>query len=323
MFAGEYLTYYSPIHQYDADASWNGSNVSFEASSSGSDTYDATLIDNGDGSPVDVLRIYVDATYDEYYAEAKELSKFPYLDQGYYAEQVVSFLKMRSYTGASSCDERQLVDYLSSTMSDAGGKGLMVTSYALPSSIYDGTSDCLLVEWVQAGGTLYWVGSEIGRFVIGEDGLQEVRGNQTLFLGSECIYTGGRLVAPNVIENGFTEHLTLKNSDVMNGVRVADVPGALGIGYTVDGYASISLVPSGNGSICIFAGPFDINQLDDIGQVIATGLNPSSKVVDHSGGKVVRETVTGSLNLPSEHGNLLLYIYVGGTYPKFGEAFLG
>lgn len=321
VFAGEYVTYYSATFSYDVDASVDAGEVRFDISSSGSDVYDAVIVDAGDFVRVEDLRIYVDETYDEYCNQAKKQSDFPYLDQEYYAEQVIAFLKVRSYTGASSCDASGLLSFIESTMHDASGKGIMVTSYALPSFVYDGTPDCPLMEWVLSGGSLYWVGSEIGKFYVNDEGLHSVDRNQQLFLGAECVYTGGSLIATEVLDNGFTDALTLRNSNVMNGVRTSDVPGAVGMGYSEEGYSSISMIPSGSGMICVIAGPFDIDQLDDISQIVVAGISHESSILNHSDGKVVRGTISESFEIP-EDVNIILYAYIGGTYPKYGEAYI-
>lgn len=321
VFAGEYVTCHPTVFSYDADASADAGEVRFDVSSSGSDVYDAVLVDLGDSVRVEELRIYVDETYDEYCDLAKAQSDFPYMEQEYYAEQVIAFLNVRSYEGASSCDAKGLLSFIESTMDDAAGKGIMVTSYALPSSVYDGTTDCPLVRWVSSGGSLYWVGSEIGKFYVDHEGLHVVEGNQKLFLGTDCVYTGGSLFATEVVDNGFTDALTLKNSNVMNGIRTDDVPGALGMGYSIDGYSSISMIPFGSGTICVVAGPLDIDQLDDIGQIVVAGISDKSVILDHSEGKVVRGTESGSFEVP-ENADAVLFVYIGGTYPKYGEAFI-
>ena len=71
--------------------------------------------------------------------------------------------------------------------------------------------------------------------------------------------------------------------------------------------------------ICVFAGGFDINQLDDVGQVIASKLTCDSVFISMQKDKVTRETVRGSFGLSTS--DAYLFIYTGGTYTNFGACF--
>lgn len=71
----------------------------------------------------------------------------------------------------------------------------------------------------------------------------------------------------------------------------------------------------------MFSGGFDVNQIDDIGQVLASSVTVDSDIVCVQEGKVVRGTVEGSIDVPG--GACTLYIYTGGFYMNHGEAFHG
>lgn len=317
VLAGEVLTY-SSVHHYDADAEWGEGRVDFGVDSSGHDVYDAVLFDNKGRVTVSDLAVYVDDTYPEYYDIACKHSDPPYLDQQYYGKQICTFLKVRSFNGAHTCGPEELRSYMEASLPNPSGKGILVTSYALPSSVYDGTDGCLLMKWAKAGGAVYWVGTEIGRFHVDGEGLHTVDGNQGLFFGREGVLcTSGSTIATGVIPNGFTEALCLKNSNVQNGMDISKVLGAVGMGYAEAGYSSIAMAPLGSGYVCIFAGPFDFNQLDDIGQVVASGVAPYTEIVAHERGTVSR----GHSDSSFEATGSTLFVYIGGTYTKFAEAF--
>lgn len=323
ILVGEILTYSQDVHEYWAEAEWSEGRVEYRVSSSGGDVYDALLVDNGPRPPVNALMLFVDDRYEEYYADASAVSDPPILSQPYFAEQVKAFLEFRSFAGAELCHDEDLIDFIGTTIDDPSGKAILVSSYALPSEVYDGTSGCPLMRWISNGGTLYWVGSEIGRFYRDDSGLHAVDGNQELFLGVQgCVNTSGSTIATEKIDNGFADALCLKNSNVMNGVDVSKVDGALGIGYSEDGYSSIALTSCGSGSICIFAGIFDINLFDDIGQVVSSGLTSDSVILGHVRGDVKRGEVIGDFVFDPAH-NPALYVFIGGTYAKFAEAFHG
>ncbi len=318
---GEYCTYYSDIHQYGSTATWSEGKVDYTVSSSGSDVFSAVLLDNGDRSPVSDLRIFVDEGYMDNYPEAHDISGAIYLDQSYYATQIHEALKIRGFSDITECGSSELESYLRSTLSDPNGHGVMVMSYALPSDIYDGTADCLLMEWMSGGGSLYWLGSEVGRFYTEGSILVEVTGNQELFFGTRCIRDGSLGVADSKQDNGFTDALCLKNSNLQFALDSSVLGKSLAMGYSLDGYSSIVFVPFGSGQVCVFSGGFDVNQIDDIGQVVASGVTVDSDIVCVQEGKVVRGTVEGSIDVPGD--NCILYIYTGGFYMNHGEAFHG
>ena len=151
--------------------------------------------------------------------------------------------------------------------------------------------------------------------------MHAVEGNQELFFGtSGCVNTAGSTIATEKIGNGFADAFCLKNSNVMNGVDVGKVFGALGMGYSENGYSSIAMVPVGSGMVCVFAGIFDINQFDDIGQVVASGLAFDSIIIEHERGDVKRGEVSSGFVFDAA-SDPTLYVYIGGTYTKFAEVF--
>lgn len=314
---GEVLTY-SQVHHYDASAEWNEGTVDFTVSSSGSDRYDAVLIDNHGRSPVDEVFIYEDETYDDYFREASEVSTPEYTDQEVASNDYAKYLSARSFDNVSSGGEEGLLAYLTGSGSPSG-KGLIVTSYALPSSVYDCTEDCILVEWLNAGGTLYWMHSEVGRFYVDEHGLQWTDG-PSILLGDAYQNTSGASAAESRIENGFTEALCLKDSYMRNALCVDDVPGSIRMGYSADQYASIAGIPFGEGQIFVLSGRFDFDQTDDLAQIIAAGITISSTISSHVSGTVTRGTISDSMEFsPGE----VLYVFIGGTFTKYGESFYG
>lgn len=318
--AGEVLTY-SDAHSYGATAEWSGDEVGYTVSSSGSDVYDAVLIDNGGSVPIFSLMIYVDGTYDDHYREARDVTGLEYCGQEEYAHELTEALRIRSFTDVDRCGAAGLEEFLSGTLDDPVGLGLVVSSYALPSSVYDGTSDCLLLRWVEAGGTLYWTAADPGRFRVDAAGLHEVPGNQFLLFGAECINTDGPELADSEVGNGFLQSLTLKDSDMRFAADFTSLEGSISMGYSADGYASISGAKRGDGSMFVVSGAKDFDSVDDMAQIIASGVTVSSAIDGHSEGEVVRGTETGRIQTEGAEGKVL-YVYIGGTFTKYGGAFV-
>ena len=287
--AGEVLTY-ADVHSYGADAEWSDGEVDYDVSSSGSDVYDAVLIDNGGRTPVSSVAIYVDETYDSLYDEAYLSCGVEYCSQTQYAHEVTEALAM---------------------------------TYALPTEVYDGTSGCLLLQWARAGGTIYWTAAEAGRFHTDGETLYEVEDNQILLFGTECLNRDGPEYADSEVGNGFLDALTLRDGDLRYAADVSSIDGSIEMGFTSEGYASTAGIPFGEGSMFVVSGAKDFESIGDMAQIIASGITVSSEIVSHSEGDVVRGTVSGSIGFEGDASDLTLYIYIGGTYTKFGEAFHG
>lgn len=317
---GEALTYL-PVHSYGASAEWDEDGVSYVAESSGSDVYDAVLIDNGDSVPVTSLAIYMDALYDDFYDLAHELTGVAYTEQGRFVHELTEALSSRSFLDAFEVGAEGLEGLLEDTLSDPAGIGVAVSSYALPTSVYDGTDDCLLMRWMAAGGTVYWCTSEAGRLHNDGSALHVVEDNQGLLFGTECLNLDGPSLADGEVDNGFLDALTLKNSDMAYAVDASAVEGAMAMGYSVGGYATIVAVPEGVGTMFVFSGAMGFDLIDDMAQVVASEVTLSSAIVGHDAGTIDGGRATGRIECSS--GGVTLYIYVGGTFTKFGEAFHG
>lgn len=320
VFLGEYCTYGSNLYRFDSSVTHDSDGFSYSVYSSGSDVYDVVFLESADPI-VESMTIYIDPTYGEHYDEALRISQPARLDQEHYYVQISEGLKMRNYDSVSKCGPGELERFLESTLSDCSSKGLMIMSYALPASVYTGDQDDLFIRWLNAGGKLYWMGSEIGRHYVDDEGLHTVEGNQELFFGHRCINTGSTVNATNVVQNGFTEALDLKNSNLAFALDVTGFEKSLQMGYYEGDYASIAMVGIGSGVLCMFSGAFDVNQVDDIGQVVAAGIGIDTEILGSHSGKVVRGIAEGEFETDVQ--SAYAYVFIGGIYVKYGEAFHG
>ncbi|MBO4357225.1 MAG: hypothetical protein J5813_03535 [Candidatus Methanomethylophilaceae archaeon] len=318
---GEVLTYSINTHSFDAKAEFSSNTLDYSVSSSGSDTYSVVLLDNDDEQSTKALYVYINERYDDFYKQALEKSNVRYVEQQYYSEQVKKFLGLRGFDDVTLIGTEQLIELLN----DPGtpkGKGLLITSFALPSEVYSGHESDALLQWIKNGGNLYWSSSEIGRFYTDSDGLHEVTGNQTLFFGKECVNTGELVHATSAVDNSFREAFTLMNSGLEFAVNTDGITDSLSIGYCDDGYSSISFVKHGNGMICVIGSMSEIiPQLDDTAQIIASGLTYSSRIVETVSGNVIRGTVEGKIDYTVTN-DAVAYIYIGGTYTVYGRCFV-
>ena len=314
MVAGELGAYAFHPNSYSASAEWDGSTVEYTVESNGSDGYAAVAMQGS--PPVEELVIYIDESFDDNLDDAREVCRVLGFDQGSMADQLTKQLSMRGMSEVSEEDSSGLSDFVNSTKSDAAGKGIFVAGYALPSSVYTGSASDPIFEWISNGGRLYWASSEIGRFYSDGSGIHEVPENETLFFGTEGCIFGDSAVATETDPAGLCDVFTFQCNDMDYALSMS-VPGVLSMGYVHDGFASVSLVGMGAGSVCVFSGTLGIRQTEDMAQVIAAGITDDTVVLETRQGEVKGET-DGSFTGPQDS----LYIYIGGVNTVFGRLFV-
>ncbi|MFA6719509.1 MAG: hypothetical protein WCS15_10555, partial [Prevotella sp.] len=206
---------------------------------------------------------------------------------------------------------------------------VVVISGALPDTVYTGISSDYIFNWMSNGGTLHWLGSLLGSCYATTTDIVTVTGDyQTLFFGGYCLNTTDTSDADSEIDdNEYGDLLSIKNANVKYAVDMTAMKtltnDCLFVGFTKDGYASIAFVKYGNGMICVLGGDYSNYQLSDLAQIITSQLCYSSKLIDSYNGSVTRSTSTGTIlaTVPTNR-NIVVYIYLGGDYPVYGEAFI-
>lgn len=310
---GEAAAYAFYPNHYSASSEWDGGAVEYSVSSNGSDGYTAVAMTGSVG--INDLVIYIDESFDDNLDDARDVCQVLGFDQKDMSDQITKQLSIRGFESVSEKDSQELGDYVSSTLADASGRGILVVGYALPSSVYAGNPADPIFQWISNGGRLYWAASEIGRFYTDVSGVHEVSGNQELFFGTaDCIYRGGDK-ATDIDGLGFCELLSIQNNRMEFAVSTS-VPGILSLGYLHEGYASVSFMGMGAGSVCVFSGELPLREPEDIAQVIAAGITDETVIVNSVSGEV-RGTDTGRIDGVCDS----LYIYIGGVNTVFGRLF--
>lgn len=318
---GEVATYKSAFQNYDSEVTAENGVIDYSIYSSGADTFTVTAFDNGNAQALTELYIFMDDDYDAHISEARSLSGVVSSDQQQVIKRIVNSLELRGFTNISVLDADDLAYAMENDLVSGETKGLLMLSYALPGSIYSGSADDLLLRWVDSGMTLYWATSPIGRFYHSDDGLVTVEDNDELFFGKECVNYGDTNYAFTVLEaDGLTEALALKWNRVKFALDVSDIPNSMTVGFSEDGYTSISFVGYGAGTICVFGGDYDRDLCDDITQVISSGMTLDSKVIGIESGNITRGNVTGTIPY-NDAENITVYVAIGGYYTSYAKTF--
>lgn len=314
---GEVVVYTSDYTDYNATASYDTASgtVHYEISASGSKVYTAMIIDHV--RPTDRVYLYYDGDYESAVEDVTVAVGARELTQDYYIDQLQAVLKYRNIQ-AEIVD----ADRLAELMNLSGtGQNVVCISGALPVTVYDGSSSSAIFSWLDSGGNLFWAGNLIGRYYSTTEEIVEVpSGFQSMFFGSECLNTGDTNKATEeVTDNGLTHGLSLVNNDTKYGIDISRISGrdTLSTGFVNNGYTSVSAVQYGSGSIFVFGGDYSNNQRNDIAQIIASGISPSSSIVAENDGTVTRGTVKE--DMAATGSDLGIYIYLGGYYPVYGR----
>ena len=327
ILVGEVVVYTSDYTDYGADARMEDGDIVYEVSADGSKVYSVVVSDNGSRQDMQRLYVYYDPAYASNYEDVDVSIGAQPLDQEYYLQQVMSQLESRGIDFAEYVDAEQLAEALASDMESGAcsGSGLVVISGALPDTVYTGNEGDAILRWLDAGGNLYWLGNLLGACYATTDGLVGVEGDyQSLFFGARCLNEGDTGTAYSEVEsNGYTHALSLQSNNVRYGVDASRLPGdraSLSIGFTEDGYSSITFVQKGAGSVCVIGGDYSNYQRNDLVMVLASGLGPESTLVEVREGSVSNGTATGRIE-GAEGENLSAFIYLGGYYPVFSDLF--
>lgn len=320
---GEVIVYTSDYTNYSADIFMERDIVTFNISSNGAKPYTALVLDNGWYGPIDRLYIYLDTSYPLNYKNVDVSIGAHALNQEYYVKQIINLLKPRGFTDIMILNAAELTGALKGDLGSraCGTAGLLVVSGALPDTVYTGSENDTILEWISAGGRLYWVGSLIGSCYASHDELHPVNGYQEFLFGAECLNTFDvSTVYEEVSDNVLTSALSLQNNDIRYGVDVSRLPEGtdnLEIGFTSSGYVSIAVVQHESGMIYVFGGDYSHYQIYDVVQTIAAGVGLQTEVKGLTEGSVNGRT---SISVEGIEGtNISAYVYLGGYYPVFGK----
>lgn len=319
VIAGEMYAYLPSSYGYSSDADFDGDTLSYSVGNRGSDEFDAILLDNGGYVAPSSVYIYYDIDY------ATAVNEDAPVEVGaqqmtveYYIDQLIKVLRYRGMTDVSVIDALGLSEALSSDVSSGtcGGRALVMCSGAIPDTIFSGDGEDLLPKWLESGGSIYWAGNVIGRYVASGSSLEQVD-STSLFIGTDDVNESNTSAYEDASDlramYSFEYNRTMYSPDISGTDRKTLVAG-----YTDGTYASITFVQMGRGQVCVIGGEFNSKQIRDLATSICSGLCYGSSVIDYAHG-VVDNSATGVMHVSADHGNLRFYVYIGGYFCTYGQ----
>ncbi len=318
---GEMYAYIPRDYGYSSEAGSDSEGIWYSVDDRGSDEFDAILMDNGDYVAVTHVYIYFDPSYASAVNEDAPVEVGAQrMTQEYYVDQLVKVLKYRGIPDVTILDARGLADVLASDYATGtcAGHGLAMASGAIPDTVFSGSADDLILKWIDAGGSLYWVGNAIGMFVSTSDGLKEV-GAADLFVGTDAINASNDSAYQDCSDFrklfSYEYNRTMYAPDMSGSDRVY-----LGAGYSDGRHSSTTFVQLGAGQVCVVGGEFNSKQVRDLAISICSGLCYQSVVLENQDG-IVDGHYSGDMAVGDTHGNLRLYIYIGGYFCVYGHGY--
>ena len=296
MVIGEIALYAEP-YSFSSDVDPDGPTYEVEASAAAH--FDIIQMDGRFSPPTEVY-IYHDDSYGSFGPGLRSVEDF------------VQELEIRGME-STIVDADGLRDLMSE---DPVGKAVVFVSGSMPSTIYTGSSEDPVVSWMKSGGSVYWIGQTMGKYVGLPGGeISQVDGWESLFFGGRINDSGSMDVGERRIGD-IGDLLCLRSSNAQYGMSV-DVPDSLSLGYvTNDGYTSIGIAKYGEGMVCIVGGFYSDTERTDLAQIVASGVTYDSEVVLHESVSVKGGEKTGDL-VPLDGS--VVYIFAGGDYTSYGQ----
>lgn len=199
-------------------------------------------------------------------------------------------------------------------------------SGALPDTVYDGKADgdSLFVRWLSEGGTVYWTGPEMGRYVSTQNSIIDYG---TGFFDGDVLISDENYEFAH-IESDMFRYTQIRYDDCKYGLR-ADRADSQPLSYISDGgYSSVSVAKVLGGNVTVFGGNLATTNIvfqvlldrTCCADMLICGLTYESQGLDHGEG-----TVKGSLSastdvdVSSASGRMFLII-VGNPASNWSKA---
>lgn len=307
---GEVVVYGVDTRNYSSDAEWSSDGVDVNIHSSLNDTYSVILNENT--LKLERLFIYIDPDYGRNLDIAKGLTGIIELDPEHDADQLMRNLESRNFKNASVCGPSDISNILETY--DPTTTGVVCMAYALDSRIYGSDPSSKLVEWVHNGGTLYWVGSVIGELCYDDQGNIVQVSDGHLLVGDARQNTDSAKADRSV---GIP--LSLSNTDMELGATVDSGSQCLQLGWSDGVFSTITFYSCGSGNVCIIGGDLERSNVNDLSQIISSGICAKTRVVAHEEGNFKGDyTISFETTIAA---NMSVYVYFGGMMTSYGARY--
>lgn len=248
----------------------------------------------------DGVYLYIDDSYKEFYN-----TKYV---QNEYFNVLKSMLERRGAT-VHYANSTELVDVMGN-----GKNAVVFVTGALPDTVYDGTSSCIFNEWMDEGGTVYWSGPEIGRYVLHKDGVDDLGVG---FFHGNVDSDDMKKFAYN--PSPMFECTQMRYDNCAFGLS-KDHPNSRPLAYISDeGYCSVSVAKYLNGNITVVGGNMavldnvsqDVTDRTTVADLIVNGLTYRSEGLEHRNGSLVNSVSSRTTKDVSSYHDVSIWLTCG------------
>ncbi|MBQ3736012.1 MAG: hypothetical protein II855_03660 [Candidatus Methanomethylophilaceae archaeon] len=273
---GQCLAYYGNSKCTSISTETDGSEVSYTVKTDSDFVCDEAHLKNGFDAPR-TFYILTDPSYGSAMSE-EDLKSTCYL--------MSREIGLCSSLTLESADAGKISHMIDASLSS--GKydiGLAIVTGAIPDVLYDGTSSCKIMQWVSAGGTLYYSGSQFGINIATHEGVKQVddwSAVSTDLFGTDQMFCLDPAVeyAKEIVNPELTDLAKLTFNGINYGIRMSAAPAeSLFLGYTDGTYASVSLMKYGNGQLVHFGSTTGYQNSYALAHVMSLGLTYKTELV--------------------------------------------
>ncbi len=245
ILAGQTIAYYIPDKDPTIKTTVEGDSVQYTVDSS--TPAQCTEIHLTGTSDITQFYVYYDDDYSDISGDVSLKSAYFFLKKNF---------DMCSTVSVDMRDAQEIAELVGSGAHDFG---LIFFSGALPDTIYNGTMDSPIVDWLKSGGHIIWSGDLFGRYVSSEDRTDEVPDYHTAvaekLFGEGCSYNDSEdQTWGDERANGYLTGATgfyYANTTYGFDNSTLSVP-YIEAGYTDGTYTSVTVMKIGTGTLCHF-----------------------------------------------------------------------
>lgn len=302
-------------NMYDHDLSFSKSEnfVDYDYSSNEGAVTNTVMFSTSGQYDIQHVAVYYD---EDYVSLTNQHTQYRMVDE------VIKHLQKRSVSASqyTASEMLYMMDHF-----DPSQTALYFASGTFPDILYDGTSNCPLLTWLDRGGTLVNVSGCLGKYVSTgpeESDLIEVQSYGQLFANvddHEFNDLESRAYVTDYCNEDIQNSLNFYMNEVTYGINTTHMSNYLSIGYSsLDGVSSAVIFKSRNGMVMNFGASLTDHVHFDffIAQIIASGIDYKSELIEHQVGDT-REDRSGSFAIPDTP--FTLYGYVGLPHTVYGE----
>lgn len=305
MAAGSIFVYYNNNSNYQASATLESDGTISYTLSGDSTQYRYSVFSNT--SLPDKIYFYLDDSYPTFLND--------YYTQKEFFSVMKQMLERRGYSSVEYADADDLTGIMS--QSDIG---IFFVTGALPDTVMDNSNFC---KWMENGGTVYWTGPEIGRYVLTKDSIIDHGTgffNGNVNNGTKSIYAFNEAQLFAYTETRYDDCLYGLKLDQSNSICVSY--------YSDDGYSSVSIAKLFNGNAVVFGG--NVATTKKISQVLSDrtccadliicGLTYDSQGIEHGSGSFKDNISSKTTTDTSPFSDKMFFISVGANLSNWSKS---